>query len=51
MLEEGPVMLSLILPGERPVAVGDALALEPTIIGGRRLPVFRPQQEPTEEMT
>ncbi|MCB1883094.1 MAG: OB-fold domain-containing protein [Geminicoccaceae bacterium] len=40
-LAEGPVMLSLILPGPRPVRVGDALVLAPTDIGGRVLPVFR----------
>ena len=42
-LDEGPVMLSFILPDARPVAVGDALVLEPTNIGGRILPAFRPQ--------
>jgi hypothetical protein len=39
--EEGPVMLSFILPGSRPATVGDALVLESTDIGGRVLPAFR----------
>lgn len=40
-LSEGPVMLSLILPGKRPVSVDDALVFKATSIGGRKLPAFR----------
>ena len=44
-LSEGPVMTSLVLPGKRPVSVGDALVFDATSIGGRRLPAFRAQHE------
>lgn len=40
-LQEGPVMLSLILPCDHKPSVGATLALAPTNIGGRVLPAFR----------
>jgi len=40
-LKEGPVMLSHILGDD--VAIGQALYLAPTNIGGRVLPCFRPE--------
>ena len=40
-LAEGPTMISHILRGEAQLRVGDALAMQPTAIGGRVLPAFR----------
>jgi len=40
-LDEGPTMLSHILPGGADPAVGDRLELKPTNIGGRVLPAFQ----------
>lgn len=48
-LAEGPTMTSFIIRGiGDTVAVGDALILAPTLIGGRRLPAFRKPQPQDE---
>ena len=44
-LDEGPTMLSHILPGDKDPVVGDRLELKPTNIGGRVLPAFQRQDQ------
>jgi uncharacterized OB-fold protein len=48
-LAEGPTMLSFILPGTRPLQVGDMLQLAPTAISGRVMPAFQTVGPATEE--